>query len=56
MLEGLLVGLDGLADGRPIDGCDGLTDGFVIGLSGLAIGCSGFGLSGFGGLGGLGGL
>lgn len=39
--EGLLIDLD-IVEGLPIDG----RDGFVTGLSGLAIGCSGFGLSG----------
>lgn len=39
---GLPIGLEGLADGRPIDGLDGLTGlgglcpiGLVVGLSGL---------------------
>lgn len=41
--DGLCIGLDcipddGLVDGLPVDG--------LFGLSGLAIGCSGFGLSG----------
>ena len=49
--EGLLAGL---VEGRPIDGLaglvEGLVTGFVVGLSGLSIGFSGFGLSGFGGL------
>ncbi len=54
MPEGLLIDRDGIVEGRPADGLDGLVvglEGFVVGLSGFAIGCSGLGLSGlFGGL------